>query len=71
MSNRNRPFICLWFGNFFEPFYSDFEVTRKGIADVAGLGFNSINFDSKPWEDFFVRYRGEPASQHVAMHAPR
>ena len=66
-ANGNRPFISIWFGNFFEPFYSDYEATRKGIADVARLGFNSINLDSKPWEDFFARYRGEPASQYVAM----
>ena len=66
--NNNLPFISIWFGNFFEPFYSDYEATRKGIADVAGLGFNSINLDSKAWEDFFARYRGEPASQYVAMH---
>jgi len=67
-TNRNRPVISIWFGNFFEPFYSDYEATRKGIAEVANLGFNSINLDSKPWEDFFARYRGEPASQYVAMH---
>lgn len=68
MSNSKRPFLGIWFGNFFEPFYSDYEATRKGIADVAGLGFNSINLDSKAWADFFARYRGEPASQYVAMH---
>jgi hypothetical protein len=66
--NEARPYLGIWFGNFFEPFYSDFEATRRGIAEVAGLGFNSINLDSKPWEDFFARYRGEPASQYVAMH---
>lgn len=64
----SRPFLSIWFGNFFEPFYSDFEATRKGIADCAELGFNSINLDSKAWADFFARYRGEPASQYVAMH---
>lgn len=31
------------------------------------MGFNSINLDSKPWEDFFARYRGESASQYVGM----
>ena len=67
-SNSDLPFISMWFGNFFEPFYSDAEATRRGIADVAALGFNSINLDSKAWEDFFARYRGEPASQYVAMH---
>jgi hypothetical protein len=66
-STSKTPFISIWFGNFFEPFYSDCEATRQGIADCASLGFNSINLDSKAWEDFFARYRGEPASQYVAM----
>jgi hypothetical protein len=65
--NSERPFISIWFGNFFEPFYSDFEATRKGLAEAAKLGFNSINLDSKAWEDFFARYRGEPASAYVEM----
>jgi len=68
MDNSNRPFLSIWFGNFFEPFYTDFRATRAGIADVARLGFNSINLDSKPWEDFFERYRGGRASQYVKMH---
>ncbi|HEY1719173.1 MAG TPA: hypothetical protein VGH42_12895 [Verrucomicrobiae bacterium] len=66
-SNTNTPMISIWFGNFFEPFYSDREAVRRGIAEVAALGFNTINLDSKPWEDFFARYRGEPASQYVGM----
>ena len=69
MSNQQyRPYLGIWFGNFFEPFYSNREATRRGIAEVAGLGFNSVNLDSKPWEDFFNRYRGGKASQYVAMH---
>lgn len=59
--------LGLWFGNFFEPFYSDREAVRRGIAEAVGLGFTSLNLDSKPWEDFFARYRGEPASQYVGM----
>jgi hypothetical protein len=65
---NNTPMISIWFGNFFEPFYTNFEATRQGIAEVVALGFNGINLDSKAWEDFFARYRGEPASQYVAMH---
>lgn len=71
MSKQNRknlPFLSIWFGNFFEPFYSDFKATREGIADCASLGFNSLNLDSKAWEDFFERYRGGKASQYVKMH---
>jgi hypothetical protein len=67
-SSSETPMRSIWFGNFFEPFFSDREATRRGIADVASLGFNSINLDSKPWEDFFARYRGEPASPYIAMH---
>jgi hypothetical protein len=66
-SSNKTPMLSIWFGNFFEPFYSDREAVRRGIAEVAELGFNSINLDSKAWEDFFARYRGEPASQYVAM----
>jgi hypothetical protein len=65
--NENKPMLGIWFGNFFEPFYSDREAVKKGIAEVAALGFNSVNLDSKPWEDFFARYRGEEASQYVGM----
>ncbi|MBZ3900090.1 MULTISPECIES: hypothetical protein [Streptomyces] len=67
MNSPARPLISMWFGNFFEPFYSDLEATRRGVADIAALGFNSINLDSKPWEDFFARYGGADASQYVAM----
>lgn len=65
--NWSKTFISIWFGNFFEPFFTDREAVRRGIADVASLGFNSINLDSKAWEDFFARYRGEAASPYVAM----
>jgi hypothetical protein len=67
-NKKNLPFLSIWFGNFFEPFYSDFKATREGIADCANLGFNSLNLDSKAWEDFFERYRGGKASQYVKMH---
>jgi hypothetical protein len=60
--------LSLWFGNFFEPFYSDREAVRRGVAEVADLGFTTVNLDSKPWADFFARYRGEPASQYVGIH---
>jgi hypothetical protein len=65
--STERPFISMWFGNFFEPFHSDADAVRRGIRDIARLGFTSINLDSKPWEDFFARYRGEPASRYVGM----
>jgi hypothetical protein len=59
--------LGLWFGNFFEPFFSDREAVRRGMDELVELGFTSVNLDSKPWADFFARYRGEPASPYVAM----
>lgn len=67
MNLDTRPMLSMWFGNFFEPFFSNRESVRQGMADVAELGFTTVNLDSKPWEDFFPRYRGEPASPYVAM----
>jgi hypothetical protein len=59
--------LAIWFGNFFEPFYSDESAVLRGLSEIASLGFNSINLDSKPWEDFFARYRREAPSRYVAM----
>lgn len=67
MNDVTKPMLGIWFGNFFEPFYSDREAVRRGIAEAADLGFTTINLDSKAWQDFFARYRGEPASQYVGM----
>ncbi len=44
--------LSIWFGIFFEPFYSDREATRRGLAEVAALVYNTINLDSKAWEDY-------------------
>jgi len=65
--NPSGPMLSIWFGNFFEPFCSDQESVRRGIAEVQALGFTTLNLDSKPWEDFFARYRGEAASAYVGM----
>lgn len=62
-ATRRSPTTAIWFGNFFEPFYSDREAVTRGLEDVKSLGFNTVVLDSKPWEDFFARYRGEPASR--------
>lgn len=63
---NGKPFLGLWFGNFFEPFYSDPSKVRAGLKDAAGLGFTSVNLDSKAWADFFARYAGGEASTYVA-----
>ncbi len=62
-----KPLLQLWFGNFFEPWLSNRPRVAAAMKEIAEMGFNSINLDSKPWEDFFARYAGEPASNYVGM----
>lgn len=62
------PMVSLWFGNFFEPFYSSADAAVAGIHDARDLGFTTVNLDSKPWEDFFSRYQGGAPSQYVGIH---
>ena len=40
--------LSIWFDNFFGTFYSDVDATRRGIEDVARLGFSNVNLDSIP-----------------------
>ncbi len=67
LTRTGAPLIQLWFGNFFEPWLSDRSRMSAALAEVRSLGFNAITLDSKPWTDFFSRYRGGPASPYVAM----
>ena len=62
-----EPFLQIWLGNFFEPFFSNRSVMSRSLEHIKALGFNTVNLDSKAWADFFARYAGEPASPYVAM----
>lgn len=62
-----KPFINVWFGNFYRPAYDDKEFTDRAIAQLADMGFNGIQLDSKAWEDFRERFSGGEASQYVAQ----
>lgn len=63
----DRPHFSLWFGNFFEPYYSDRELVREGMKEIADMGFNSIILDSKLWEDFTAFFKTGEESAYVAM----
>lgn len=63
----DRPHFSLWFGNFFEPYYSDRDLVRKGMKEIADMGFNSIILDSKLWEDFTEFFATGKESEYVAM----
>lgn len=55
----------IWFGNFYEPAYSDFSYIDETIAMVKELGFTSVLLDSKAWEDFRERFENGERSQYV------
>jgi hypothetical protein len=64
---HGEPFINIWFGNFYEPAFSDRAFIERAISDIGKMGFNNVMLDSKSWEDFFARYDGEEASPYVEM----
>lgn len=60
-------FINLWFGNFYEPAFSNKEFIDRSMEHIKQLGFDHIQLDSKAWEDFADRYSGGKASEYVEM----
>ena len=63
----DEPLMVLWFGNFYRPAYDDRAFIDASMREIAHLGFNCVELDSKAWEDFQERCRGGEASQYVAQ----
>lgn len=63
----NRPYINVIFGNFYSPAYDDEAFIDETMQLVKKLGFNSVMFDTKAWEDFKERYDTGALSQYVKM----
>ncbi len=66
-AKNDEPFINIWFGNFYEPAYSDRSFVDHALDEIRELGFNNVMLDSKSWEDFSARYDGAQASPYVHM----
>lgn len=62
---KNEPMFACWFGNFYEPYFSDLDKCYEGIDDLKKYGFNNIILDSKLWKDFTDFFNGEYPSQYV------
>lgn len=62
-----KPYINVWFGNFYKPAYDDRQFVEEAIKSLRQWGFNSVLLDAKAWEDFRDRYEGKEASQYVSM----
>lgn len=60
-----RPVFVAWFGNFFEPYFSDPEAIEAGLRDLRELGMNSVVLDSKLWSDFSTYFATGKESQYV------
>lgn len=63
----NRPYMNVIFGNFYCPAYEDEGFIDETMALIKELGFNSVMFDTKAWEDFKERYETGILSQYVKM----
>lgn len=63
----NRPYMNVIFGNFYSPAFDDESFVDETMALIRDLGFNSVMFDTKAWEDFKERCEGGDASQYVKM----
>lgn len=63
----NRPYMNVIFGNFYSPAFDDKQFVDDTMALIRELGFNSVMFDTKAWEDFKERYETGALSQYVEM----
>ena len=63
----NRPYMNVIFGNFYSPAFDDEQFIDETMALIKKLGYNSVMFDTKAWEDFKERCEGGDASQYVKM----
>lgn len=62
-----KPYINVIFGNFYSPGYDSTEFVDETMGVIKHLGFNSVMFDTKAWEDFKERYDTGVLSQYVKM----
>lgn len=63
----NMPYMNVIFGNFFSPAYDDEEFVDNTMKLIKELGYSSVMFDTKAWEDFKERYETGNLSQYVKM----
>ncbi len=62
-----KPYINVIFGNFYSPAYDDEGFIDRTMQLIKELGFHSVMFDTKAWEDFRERYETGAFSQYVKM----
>lgn len=65
--NTGKPYLNVIFGNFYSPAYDDEQFIDDTMQMIKELGFQSVMFDTKAWEDFKERYETGALSQYVKM----
>ena len=65
--NSGKPYMNVIFGNFYSPGYDDPDFVDETMELIKNLGYNSVMFDTKDWEDFRERYKTGERSQYVKM----
>lgn len=66
-TKTKKPYFNVIFGNFYCPAYDDEQFVDETMELIRELGFNSVMFDTKAWEDFRERYETGALSQYVKM----
>lgn len=66
-TKTKKPYFNVIFGNFYCPAYDDEQFVDETMELIRDLGFNSVMFDTKAWEDFRERYETGALSQYVKM----
>ena len=61
--NSGKPYMNVIFGNFYSPGYDDPDFVDETMELIKNLGYNSVMFDTKDWEDFRERYKTGERSQ--------
>lgn len=62
-----KPYMNVIFGNFYNPAFENEAFVDETMKLIRDLGFNSVMFDTKAWEDFKERYETGALSQYVKM----
>ena len=63
----NAPLFSIWFGNFYRPAFDDRDFVDASMKQLKRLGFNTVELDSKDWQDFRDFFAGGEPSPYVAM----
>ena len=66
-TSLQQPMLSIWFGNFYCPAFDDRAFLDASMNELRDLGFNTVELDSKDWQDFRDYFDGQAASPYVNM----